>query len=178
MCIVLSKQAMKVMLASGDVSKNNWNHTDLKLPSMIWKQIIRRYDKMFEFSHFKYALIRNIGLDDFSCWDVLRRHQQKEVATSNINLVDPPQMLPQKVCTERCQWQRRTCWSLQLLCHPYQLRFGGAPAAACIFDGLKSYKKRYEMMIPIGSMYVIFTSIWLIFMVNVGKYTVHGSYGI
>ena len=26
-------------------------------------------------------------------------------------------------------------------------------------------------------MYGIFTYIWLIFMVNVGKYTVHGSYG-
>ena len=33
---------------------------------------------------------------------------------------------------------------------------------------------------PIGSMYgifTIFTYIWLIFMVNVGKYTIHGSYG-
>ena len=27
---------------------------------------------------------------------------------------------------------------------------------------------------PIGSMYGIFTYIWLIFMVNVGKYTIHG----
>ena len=30
---------------------------------------------------------------------------------------------------------------------------------------------------PIGSTYGIFASIWLIFMVNVGKYTIHGSYG-
>ena len=30
---------------------------------------------------------------------------------------------------------------------------------------------------PIGSMYSVFTYIWLIFMVNVGKYTIHGSYG-
>ncbi len=30
--------------------------------------------------------------------------------------------------------------------------------------------------IPIGSMYGIFTYIWLIFMVNVGKYTIHGAY--
>ena len=30
---------------------------------------------------------------------------------------------------------------------------------------------------PIGSMYGLFTYIWLIFMVNVGKYTIHGSYG-
>ena len=29
----------------------------------------------------------------------------------------------------------------------------------------------------LGSMYGIFTYIWLIFMVNVGKYTIHGSYG-
>ena len=34
--------------------------------------------------------------------------------------------------------------------------------------------------IPIGSMYGIFTYIWLNFMVNVGKYkyTIHGAYGI
>ena len=32
--------------------------------------------------------------------------------------------------------------------------------------------------IPSGSMYGIFTYIWLIFMVNVGIYTIHGSYGI
>ena len=32
--------------------------------------------------------------------------------------------------------------------------------------------------IPKGSMYGIFTYIWLIFMVNVGVYTIHGSYGI
>ena len=30
---------------------------------------------------------------------------------------------------------------------------------------------------PIGSMYGIFTNIWLKSMVNVGKYTIHGSYG-
>ena len=30
---------------------------------------------------------------------------------------------------------------------------------------------------PIGSMYAIYTYIWLIFMVNVGKYAIHGSYG-
>ena len=32
--------------------------------------------------------------------------------------------------------------------------------------------------IPIGSMYGIFTNIWLICMVNVGKYTIYGCYGI
>ena len=30
---------------------------------------------------------------------------------------------------------------------------------------------------PIPSMYAIFTYIWLIFMINVGKYTIHGCYG-
>ena len=32
--------------------------------------------------------------------------------------------------------------------------------------------------LPIGSMYSIHTYIWLIFMVNVGKYTIHGLYAI
>ena len=32
--------------------------------------------------------------------------------------------------------------------------------------------------VPIGSMYGIYTYIWLIFMVNVVKYTIHGSYGV
>ena len=32
--------------------------------------------------------------------------------------------------------------------------------------------------IPIPSMYGIFTYMWLIFMVNVSKYTIHGCYGI
>ena len=32
--------------------------------------------------------------------------------------------------------------------------------------------------IPIGSMYGIYVYIWLIFMVNADKYTIHGSYGI
>ena len=35
-----------------------------------------------------------------------------------------------------------------------------------------------EGCIPIGSMYDIFTCIWLILMVNVGKCTICGSYGI
>ena len=34
-----------------------------------------------------------------------------------------------------------------------------------------------HLLNPIGSMYDIFTYIWLIFMVNVGIYTTHGSYG-
>ena len=37
--------------------------------------------------------------------------------------------------------------------------------------------KRYAIVYPIPSMYGIFTYIWLIFMVDVGKYTIHGCYG-
>ena len=37
---------------------------------------------------------------------------------------------------------------------------------------------RYWKNKPISSMYGIFTYIWLVYMVNVGKYTIHGSYGI
>ena len=32
--------------------------------------------------------------------------------------------------------------------------------------------------LPIQSMYGIFAYIWLMFMVNVGKYTIHGCYGL
>ena len=35
-----------------------------------------------------------------------------------------------------------------------------------------------QILIPIGSMYGIFTYIWLIFMVNVAKYTIHGYWVI
>ena len=38
--------------------------------------------------------------------------------------------------------------------------------------------EKSEHPIPIGSIYGIFAYIWLIFMVNVGKYTIHGSSGI
>ncbi len=33
-------------------------------------------------------------------------------------------------------------------------------------------------LLPISSMYGIFTNTWLTFMVNVGKYTIHGMYGL
>ena len=36
----------------------------------------------------------------------------------------------------------------------------------------------HYILLPIPSMYGIFTYIWLIFMVNVGKYTIHGFYGL
>ena len=37
---------------------------------------------------------------------------------------------------------------------------------------------RRGISLPIGSMYDIFTYIWLICMVNVSKYTIHGWYGL
>ena len=36
----------------------------------------------------------------------------------------------------------------------------------------------FKLWLPIGSMYGIFTYIWLNFVVNVGKYTIRGSYGL
>ena len=46
------------------------------------------------------------------------------------------------------------------------------------FPILKSVRSWKEFQTkPTPSMYGIFTIIWLIFMVNVGKYTIHGWYG-
>ena len=39
-------------------------------------------------------------------------------------------------------------------------------------------EKSRTLSIPIGSMYGIFTYIWVIYGVNAGKYSIHGSYGI
>ena len=39
------------------------------------------------------------------------------------------------------------------------------------------FSEEIQKTYPIGSMYGIFTYIWLIFMVNATKYTIHGSYG-
>ena len=46
-------------------------------------------------------------------------------------------------------------------------------SSSCVADP----RIRFGTTLPIGSMYGIFTYIKLIFMVNVGKYTIHGSYG-
>ena len=37
---------------------------------------------------------------------------------------------------------------------------------------------KVETLFPTGSMYGTFTYIWLKLMVNVGRYTIHGSYGL
>ena len=49
-----------------------------------------------------------------------------------------------------------------------------------VFRGNSKLKSIFQESshIPIGSMYGIFTYIWLKFMINVGKYTIHWSYGI
>ena len=45
------------------------------------------------------------------------------------------------------------------------------------FQKMIRFELRTSRPWPIGSIYGIFTYIWLIFMVNVGKYTIHGWYG-
>ena len=47
----------------------------------------------------------------------------------------------------------------------------------CNEAGVLPFVGNNSLSFPIGSMYGIFTYIWLIFMVNVGIYTIHGSYG-
>ena len=42
---------------------------------------------------------------------------------------------------------------------------------------LKFTQENGLLLYPRGSMYGIFTYTWLKFMVNVGKYTIHGFYG-
>ena len=43
-------------------------------------------------------------------------------------------------------------------------------------DGAEPWLNHWD--IPKESMYGIFTYIWVIYGVNVGKYSIHGSYGI
>ena len=47
-----------------------------------------------------------------------------------------------------------------------------------IREEMPKWRTFYVSMYPIGSMYGIFTCNWLIFMRNVGKDTIHGSYGV
>ena len=47
-----------------------------------------------------------------------------------------------------------------------------------LFPPSKMELQNHFFAIPIGSMYGIFTYMWLMLMVNVGKYTIHGSYEI
>ena len=58
------------------------------------------------------------------------------------------------------------------LCCEESLAHGGLPAVVAVLSRFPIQNSK-----PIGSMYGIFTYIWLIFMVNVGIYTIHGWYG-
>ena len=57
----------------------------------------------------------------------------------------------------------------------------GLPYVTCfvgMHSGRRECRDTIRFYIPIPSMYGIFTYIWLAFKVNVGKYAIHGSYGI
>jgi len=56
------------------------------------------------------------------------------------------------------------------LISPFQMVYLNLTSQKGLFD-----KRPYSY--PIGSMYGIFTCIWFIFTVDVGKYTIHGWYG-
>ena len=47
-----------------------------------------------------------------------------------------------------------------------------------IFHDKKNDAVAGIIQLPMGSMYGIFAYTWVIFMINVGKYTIHGSYGL
>ena len=51
-------------------------------------------------------------------------------------------------------------------------------AALDFIAPIKGKQTKVSQYLPIGSMYGIFTYIWLILMVNVCEYTIHGSYGL
>ena len=58
--------------------------------------------------------------------------------------------------------------------------YGQAVPMDLVFFGNKTKMTENpgKTYVPVGSLYGIFTYIWLIFMVNEGKYTIHGSYGV
>ena len=66
-----------------------------------------------------------------------------------------------------------------MCCHVKGFFPVGFPKACDIHTRLDVYEVIFKKLyLPIGSMYCIFPYIWLIFMVNVGKYAIHGSYGL
>ena len=87
---------------------------------------------------------------------------------------------------------RMVSWNLNTLAivggrfpNPYekyaQVNFGSFPqglSSNLLILGINSSHLQYRNSLPTGSMYGIFTYIWLIFMVNVGEYAIHGSYGL
>ena len=77
--------------------------------------------------------------------------------------------------------QARLFFSCSAVCRCMSFLFGGP--APRVWDAGKITKKRREkgwgsqLSLPRCSMYGIFTYIWVIFRVNVGKYSIHGAYG-
>ena len=61
---------------------------------------------------------------------------------------------------------------IQLLGSPTTIHVVGCPSQGLVIGSMG-----YFSYLPIGSMYGIYTYIWLIFMVNVAKYTIHGYDG-
>ena len=54
-----------------------------------------------------------------------------------------------------------------------------SPKAATVTIRIcKHFSLKSGQTLPIPSMYGIFPYIWLIFMANVGKYTIHGLFGL
>ena len=72
-------------------------------------------------------------------------------------------------------------WNVRLvvsLCHFDVLRYHGSTYQGLTFSGVVDWlKRRREIIDPRCSMYGIFTYSWVIFGVNVGKYSIHGASG-
>ena len=61
---------------------------------------------------------------------------------------------------------------------PGEVRYLPPPFVVREILGKTCKHHRNTMSLPIPSMYGIFPYIWLVYMVNVGKYTIHGWYGL
>ena len=81
-------------------------------------------------------------------------------------------------CFKSCKENLIRCWELDVtpLWKLFDSRFTALRFPWKTWHWLMGTPKATNG-IPIGSMYSIFTYMWLIFMVNVAKYTIHGSYG-
>ena len=80
----------------------------------------------------------------------------------------------------RNQWQVPNTWDTLHDHSQVTLHDDGCKLRWLSFLSTKRHPSLFLSKInpPIGSMYGIFTYIWLIFMVNVVKSTIHGTYGL